>query len=341
MKWFLGCSLGLGMMAVVRRVMLVLLLFSISLRIKKCSVIDSDSILGKEADECKAGETLLWSSLWQVRAREPLLPARAMKQGFFVIFILLCGDVELNPGPGCGNEGTRKLNSLLMNRGIKIFHQNARGLLGNIVHVAVLLQSFPGMDILTLSETHLEEKNDLAEAACSMPGYSSVSRPRKSGKGGGVTAFIKDGIIWNRRQDLKTDSIEAIWIEIRPKHSRTFLVGVMYRPPVGSKHLSKDSDNQLHSMLSTISESSQETILLGDLNANFLKQEDKDKELKAVLRVFGLKQLITKPTRITGSCESLLDVILTSCPESVARTEVIATSIGDHEMVGCIRKLNC
>ena len=118
-------------------------------------------------------------------------------------------------------------------------------------------------------------------------------------------------------------------------------MGVMYRPPVSSKHLSKDFDNQLHSMHSTISESSQETTLLGDLNANFLKQEDKDKELKAVLRVYALKQLITKPNRITGSCESLLDVILTSCPESVARTEVSATSIGNHEMVGCIRKLNC
>ena len=95
-----------------------------------------------------------------------------------------------------------------------------RGLLGNLVHVAVLFQSFPGMDILTLSETHLEEKNELVEASSCIPGYSFVSRPRKSGKGGGVAAYIKDGIIWNRRQDLEIDSIETIWIEIRPNTRR-------------------------------------------------------------------------------------------------------------------------
>ena len=77
-------------------------------------------------------------------------------------------------------------------------------------------------------------------------------------------------------------------------------------------------------MLSKISESLQETILLGDLNANFLKQEDK--ELKAVLRVFGLKQMITKPTGITGSCESLLDVILTNSPASLKAKILISQS---------------
>ena len=142
------------------------------------------------------------------------------------------------------------------------------------------------MDILTLSETHLEEKNELVEASCSMPGYSFVSRPRKSGKGGGVAAYIKDGMIWNRRQDLETDSIEAIWIEIRPKHSKAFLVGVMYRPPVSSKHLSKDFDIKLHSMLSTISESSQETILLGDLKANFLKARRQRQRTESCLESF-------------------------------------------------------
>ena len=75
-------------MAVVWRVMLVLLLFSISLRIKKCSFIGSDSIMGEEADEYKAGETLIWSSLWQARARESPIPARATKQGFFVIYYI-------------------------------------------------------------------------------------------------------------------------------------------------------------------------------------------------------------------------------------------------------------
>ena len=117
-----------------------------------------------------------------------------------------------------------------------------------------------------------------------IPGYSFVNRPRKSGKGGGVAAYIGDGIVWDRRHDVKNenDNIEAIWIELRPKHSKSFLVGIMYRPPDSSKYLCKDFNVHLNSMLSKVSENSQEIILLGDLNVNFLKQG------KKILRLFWL-----------------------------------------------------
>ena len=92
------------------------------------------------------------------------------------------------------------------------------------------------------------------------------------------------------------------------------------------------------SMLSKVSENSQEIILLGDLNVNFLKQGNKD--FKAVLADFGRKKMIEKPTRVAETSETLIDVILTNNPTNIKRTEVIPTSIGDHDMVGCVRKLN-
>ena len=48
-------------------------------------------------------------------------------------------------------------------------------------------------------------------------------------------------------------------------------MGVMYRPPVIFKHFNKGFETQLQSMLSKISESLQDTLLLGDLDANCLK----------------------------------------------------------------------
>ena len=194
------------------------------------------------------------------------------------------------------------------------------------------------MDILTLSETHLEAHNELAEAACNIPGYSFISRPRKSGKGQGVAAYIFDDIVWDRRHDLENDNIEAIWIELRPKYLKSFLLGIINRPPDSSKYLCKDFNVHLNSMLSKVSENMQETILPGDLNVNLLKQENKD--FKAVLADFGLKQMIEKLTRGAETSETLIDVILTNNPKNMKRTEVIPTSIGDHDMVGCVRKLN-
>ena len=84
---------------------------------------------------------------------------------------------------------------------------------------------------------------------------------------------------------------------------------------------------------------SKETVLLGDMNANFLDNKNV-RDLKSIFNLHGLKQMIWQPTRIAENIESLIDVILTSKPENLVQSEVIPTSIGNHEMIGCARKLN-
>ena len=53
-----------------------------------------------------------------------------------------------------------------------MFHQNARGLLGNHLHVSALLQSFPGIDILSLSEPHIVVGNEHEEGVTYISDYS-------------------------------------------------------------------------------------------------------------------------------------------------------------------------
>ena len=57
-------------------------------------------------------------------------------------------------------------------------------------------------------------------------------------------------------------------------------------------------------MLSTISAENKECILSGDINCNFLVSSD-HKEMKSILTYFGLKQLITSPTRIDVICSNV------------------------------------
>ena len=95
----------------------------------------------------------------------------------------MCGDVEQCPRPGYCRRSILELTSLLNNKGMKMFHQNVRGLFGNLGHVSGLLQSFPGIDILSLSETHIEAGLEQEEAIYDITGYSFINRPRKSGKG--------------------------------------------------------------------------------------------------------------------------------------------------------------
>ena len=92
-------------------------------------------------------------------------------------------------------------------------------------------------------------------------------------------------------------------------------------------------------MLTKTSDESKETILLGDMNANYLVPGD-NKKLKSIFDLFGFKQIILKPTRITATSKTLIDIILTNNPLNLIATDVIPMGIGDHEMVGCVRKTN-
>ena len=73
----------------------------------------------------------------------------------------MCGDVEQYPGHGYCRRNIPELTLLINKKGMKMFHQNARGLFG---HVSELLQNFPGIDILSVSETHIEAGLEQEEA---------------------------------------------------------------------------------------------------------------------------------------------------------------------------------
>ena len=45
--------------------------------------------------------------------------------------------------------------------------------------------------------------------------------------------------------------------------------------------------------------------------------------------------MVQKPTRITESTETLIDIIATNNSLNLIDNDVIPTSIGDHDMVGC------
>ena len=46
------------------------------------------------------------------------------------------------------------------------------------------------------------------------------------------------------------------------------------------------------------------------------------------------------PTRIALNSSTLLDIVATNCPQNVSHSGVITTSMSDHEMVYCVRKIN-
>ena len=260
---------------------------------------------------------------------------------FLGLLLLLCGDVEPCLGPSQNTRFNPEIERLTSKNGVKILHQNVRGLSSNFDHIVELLRSFPNMDVLTLSETHLQQgkSDEDPEALYSIPGYSFVNKPRKSGKGGGVAAYISEKFTYNRRLNLENDEMECIWLEMKPIKSSSYLIGVIYRPPDSSKHLPKNFNNSFDEMLRKACELSLETILMGDANVNYLVPGD-GKDFKSIVSSNGLKQIIRKATRICDTTKTLIDIIATNSTATIVHHDVIPTGIGDHDMVGCVRKIN-
>ena len=79
--------------------------------------------------------------------------------------------------------------------------------------------------------------------------------------------------------------------------------------------------------------------MLGDINCNYLKPAD-HVNVKDIFRLYGYDQLIKNATRITSSTNTLIDVIFSTHPVNILKTFVISADLSDHELIGCVRKLN-
>ena len=107
------------------------------------------------------------------------------KQHSIQFLLLLSGDIETCPGPSFA-EFTKM-------RGMKIIHQNIRGLFHNISHFSAVLEKYNNIDIITLSETHIRLHDNIE--LFSIPGYRFISKPRLNGFGGGVGMDVFDNFL--------------------------------------------------------------------------------------------------------------------------------------------------
>ena len=74
-------------------------------------------------------------------------------------------------------------------------------------------------------------------------------------------------------------------------------------------------------------------VLLGDLNIDWLNEDSNTKKLKKIIEAVGLKQIVTKETRITNVSATLIDHIFTN-DYSVSELPRNFPIISDHEIVG-------
>ena len=185
---------------------------------KKPSFVVPDGVsitVGKE--DLNNVESFICSSLWVTKRERNY---KYSNKSVIYLLLLLCGDIETCPGPTQTYTG---LQDFLTTKGFSVLHQNTRGMEGKKDSVANFLFNNK-INIFSLSETFLSHEHF---TDVEIKGYRF---DYKNGKqiGGGVEAYIREGIPYTRRKDLECDNLEMMWLEISFKNAKKILIAVLY-----------------------------------------------------------------------------------------------------------------
>ena len=228
------------------------------------------------------------------------------------MLLLHAGDIELNPGPRPDSDpllsDITNETSDIIKHNFSIVHYNVQ----SAVHKIDLLETeLSNFDVISITETwftHITTHSDIQ-----INGFRSPFRKDRPGDGhGGVAVYIKSEIPCIRRHDLEILNLECVWIEIRLP-SKGLLIGTFYRPPNSDNTVLNNIENSIDLARDT---DIPEIIILGDFNLDMNKAVSSGK-INNICRQYDLHQIINEHTHFTERSSSLIDIILTSNPNSI------------------------
>ena len=219
-------------------------------------------------------------------------------------------------------------------KGLHFIHINARSILPKMSEIR-LIASNSKATVIGVSESWLDETVNDSEIA--IENYC-IYRKDRDRNGGGVCIYVRSDFAFNTRHDLQAPDLEAVWIELMLPKTKPILICIGYRPPKQHNFF----DLMESRLLEYDNLADREFYFLGDVNVNLQKHNKKQTGLNSVLNnwssIFDLTQLITEPTRISDSSESLLDHIYVSNNEKIAQSGTINLGLSDHSLIYCTRK---
>ena len=209
-----------------------------------------------------------------------------------------------------------------------MLHLNVRSIPANLPafqsYLDILDHHF---SIIGLTETWLKPSNI---SAYGIGGYNHVGITRQNTKGGGISLFISQEIVYSEMTDLcmVTDYLECLFVKVNTNGS-SYVVGVVYRPPNSNITLFNEKINDILNEVSNMS-----CYVMGDYNIDLLKHENhlQTAEFLNNMQSNSLIPLIYKPTRETKTTATLIDNIFTNNynVNNLLLQGLLITDISDH-----------
>ena len=203
---------------------------------------------------------------------------------------------------------------------------NAQSLLCHFDSIEHMIRD-DNIDILCICETWLDSSID--DKFVKILNFNIVRCD--AGRGSGVCIYIREdfnySLISPGIENLA--GVEDIWIQVQFKKFPSFIIGCVYRHPkalvASFDYLSDDFRNVLLRK--------KPIFVLGDFNDDLLTRGN---NISKIIRNLNLKQVIDKPTRITRTSSTLLDVVITNNTEMIMKSDVEPGNVADHEVISAI-----
>ncbi len=176
------------------------------------------------------------------------------------LMLLLCGDVEEDPGPHSLRSDPLSSDSFSSDSDSNSDAEVLKTFRSSLSFVHYNVQSFyPKRDILCAELSHFDVVsftetwlgNDVDSDCLDFPNYYKPFRKdRSTDNHGGILVYVKENIPTLRRRDLEPLNLECIWVELRVKRKR-ILFGTFYRPPNSSPLVLANIENSIGLALDT------------------------------------------------------------------------------------------
>ena len=215
-------------------------------------------------------------------------------------------------------------NSVTKLKGLHIAHLNCRSLVKHIDELRLLLAGSK-IDILSLNETRLS--HDIPDSEVELPGFSLV-RCDRNRDGGGVLLAINNRINFTKPLHDSNNKIEAVSVKIF-LGTKTLVVSSIYRPPSAdvSYH------NNIIEYMEKVASSASDMVFMGDFNLNVLNSGPDLRKVAHICDLLDLKQFVTKPTRVTQTSSTIIDLLFSNIGDKHLFSDVVPVTISDHFLV--------
>ena len=237
------------------------------------------------------------------------------------------------------NETTFK-NRYKSNSNFSLLHLNIRSVVSHFTEFLCYLDTLNFVfKVIALSETAI----NATSINYNIPNYSCEMNIRENRKGGGVSLYVHNTFQYKVRNDLQLGGVvNSVFVELlktttNGKHN--IICGCIYRPPSMS---SLSVFNELLSdMFGKILSENKYVYIFGDFNVNTMSSvigNANTQEFKDIFSSNYCLPLITKPTRVTNSCSSLIDNIYSNVPINTGKCNsgILEVSISDHYAIFAI-----